>query len=336
MLKIKHSIENSNTGHAKAKPTEPYIIFTVNNEEFGVESLKVLEIVSYLAPLKMPNNYGNAQGVATYRGKIIPIIDLRMIFGLDPISYGDNTVTIVVESGCVFGVTAEQVLDLVFIPVTSIKKVSAFNFGEKTKYLKSVANFGERLVLLLDPDKMVEIQAKPELIVETGLVEERGLMEYPQTSQGTGSSAAEYRIDPKELEDLLQKTPKPRQEEKASLANEIEAEVAQATIEENLVMDSENSMEGILEAEQITEILSGLESDLTVELPEDSLPMKTTAEIANDSNQTEARLSDEVIEALIIELEAESEPDSDKPSSGKDGPNVKANQFETPKEKWDV
>ncbi|MGE5606972.1 MAG: chemotaxis protein CheW, partial [Bacteroidota bacterium] len=153
MLKISHSIENFSTGHTEVKQTEPYIIFTVDNEEFGIEALKVLELVNYMAPLKMPSNFVNVQGMASYRGKIIPIIDLRKIFGLEPIGYDDATVTIVVESVRIFGITAERVLDLEFIPVISIKNIKAFNFGDKTKYLKSVANFGDRLVLLLDLDK---------------------------------------------------------------------------------------------------------------------------------------------------------------------------------------
>ncbi len=274
MLKISHSIENYHTSNTEAKHTEPYIIFTVDNEEFGVEAQKVLELVKYMAPLKMPNNFVNVHGMAIFRGKIIPIIDLRMIFGLGPVVYGDDTVTIVVESSIsAFGITAERVLDLNFIPVASIKKVTAFNFGEKTKYLKSVAIFSGHLVLLLDLDKMIETkpaqaalevpgqpesftkveapsflpeikaggQSIPEKICaadpasdisledgggsqpfdtvpellepQTGPVSEEPQLTQPEEAEVEYKKSSNCLIDPKELEDLLNRTaPKPEQE----------------------------------------------------------------------------------------------------------------------------
>lgn len=426
MLKISHSIENFSTGQIEVKQTEPYIIFMVENEEFGVEALKVLELVNYIAPLEMPNKFANVQGMASYRGKIIPIVDLRKIFGLEPIRYDDNTVTIVVESGSVFGITAERVLDLNFIPLTSIKKVNAFNFGEKTKYLKSVANFGERLVLLLDLDKMIETEKKqpvfedpnlfksstqveaydglheikldirsipenivvpdqaadlvlddpkdrpaeaiPELLIGTGPVEDIPILS--DTSQVVQGRQADYLIDPKELEDLLNGIPKTGQEEKLPLANELESnepkapedadgqdnylDMAEVENKEELKMESgetkdsdlqpeiissvqtnmnsENPGEGILEPEQIAKILSGLESDSTMELPDDLFRLQTTPEIVN-TNQMEECLPDEVIEAVLKDLETQSQPN---PNDDRTLPNFKVEQNKASGERSDV
>jgi len=353
MLKISHSIKNFNTGPSQVKQTEPYVIFTIDNEEFGVEARKVLELVNYMTPLKMPNNYANVEGMASYRGKIIPIVDLRMIFGLEPLNYGETAVTIVVESGCIFGITAEQVLDLDFIPLTSIKKVSAFNFGEKTKYLKSVANFGERLVLLLDPAKMVETQKAQPILEDrepgAGLLKveaSNGCYEtkldnpslpgklYPKELIETSqlNRGPEYLIDPQELEDLLNGISKPGQEEETPSTNELELTPNLDALDQA----NDNDENGILEPERITEILSGLESDLAAELPNDLFQMKIDAKISTEAQPTDGCLSDGLIENIIKELEAESQLISKETLSGKGLLDLKADQIEAAGEKSDV
>lgn len=419
MLKISHAIENFDTGHIEVKQTEPYIILSIENEEFGIEAKKVLELVNYIAPIEMPHRFANVQGMASYRGQLIPIVDLRKVFGLAPLKYDDTTVTIVVESGCVFGITAERVLDLNFIPITSIKKVNAFNLGEKTRYLKSVANLGERLVLLLDLDKMVEtksqpilevpeqdvgltkveaklgddetkhekhdntnfsvefsakelldtlnleiskdnslVGAAPELIIETRPTEGSNPAEPIETSQVNPSP--EDLSDPREPEALGDLISKPEQEEAALLANELESILAQleqeakaeqpdslglnlgdgfqAVTVDDVQQDSssENPGDGIFKPEQIGEILSGLEADLAAETPKDLCQNKTGVEIGTETEQTDLCLSDELIEDLLKELEADPLLSPDEASSSESSLNFKADRIEADGEKSDV
>lgn len=441
MLKIRHSIEKDNTGHTEVKQTEPYIIFTVNNEEFGVEVQRVLELVKFTAPLKMPSNFINVYGMTIFRGKIIPIIDLRIIFGLEPVEYDANTVTIVVESSLsAFGVIAERVLDLNLVPVTSIKKVTAFNLGEKTKYLKSVANFGERLILLLDIDKMIEtkrtqttfeepVQSQsftkdkmPAVFLEiegddriTGNIfareftpdlslddsidlqaidtttkltehpkesEEDKPITQPEESQVVSELSSSYLIDPKELEELLNEItskPEPKAESKLLPLEEIDyvssrlstrevdpmefegvlAEPEREDEEEdqtayqfgaefdkgsppedlnkvNPIPSSESQIDGVLEPEQVEEILSYLESDLTLDLSEDFLRKKTIGEISIDPNQTKQGLSDEIIESILNELEDELQSGLKGSSSNNGNQIIKLDHAKNPGEKSDV
>lgn len=162
MLKFSHSIKNNDAGHHEAKQTEPYVIFTVDDEKFGVEAKKTLELVKYSKPFAMSHNLINVQGMSNFRGKLIPIVDLRLVFGLEPIAYGANTVIIIIDSGpTTFGIIAERVLDLLLVPVNLIKQIGNFNFGEKTRYLKSVANFGDQMILLLNLDKIIETKPAP-------------------------------------------------------------------------------------------------------------------------------------------------------------------------------
>ncbi len=320
MLKISHSIENLNTGHTEVKQTEPYIIFTVNNEEFGVEASKVLELVNYLAPLKMPNNYGNVQGMASYRGKIIPIIDLRMIFGLNLIHYDDNAVTIVVESNCAFGVTAEQVLDLVFIPLNSIKKVSAFNFGERTKYLKSVANFGERLVLLLDLEKLVETETAQPILKEPDPLE-------CSTKVEALSGYYETKLESSSVPGNILAV-----EQDANLTNGESTENGLVKVTRELI--EIGSIEKTSpKLSEISQVSQSSRDDYLIDPKELEDLLKGIPQLGQEE---EARLSDEVIEDLLKELEAKSQSGSNGPLSDGDLPNLKADQFKGPKEKWDV
>lgn len=372
MLKISHSIKKHHTGHdVEAKQTEPYIIFTVDNEEFGAEAQKVLELVKYTAPLKMPNNFANVHGMTIFRGKIIPIIDLRMIFGLEPVSYDNNTVTIIVESKIAFGITADRVLDLNFIPVNSIKKVSAFNFGEKTKYLKSVANFGEHLILLLDLDKMIETKL---LERQTRLVEEDTQRARPKKSQVEPGQSPSYLIDPKELEDLLNGiAPKAEQKADERLAKELEFS------ESELLNGSGNEDDhlDIVEAIQSPRLESNqsglnpgrldeadadfenslphplIETDPTVLLEEtgsaaknDQLatglvgPMKLEEilfelEREKESEKEPGGLSDEAIEDILKELETDSQSGLKEASSGNGNQSLTFGQIKVSQEKAD-
>lgn len=162
MIKINHSVAADSSDNIEVNRTEPYVTFMINNEEFGVEAKKVLELVKYMPPLAMPNNYLNSCGMSVFHGEIVPIVDMRMIFGLESIEYDHHTVIILVESSIAnFGIIAEQILDINYFPVNSIKTINSFNLGEKTRYLKNVANIDGRLTLLLDLEKLIELKQEP-------------------------------------------------------------------------------------------------------------------------------------------------------------------------------
>lgn len=348
MIKINHSVANEGSGNAEVSRTEPYVIFTINNEEFGVEAKKILELVKYMPPFSISNNYHNACGMSVFRGKIIPIVDMRMVFGLEPVAYDHNTVTIMVESSVSdFGIIAERILDINFFPITSIKTVAGFNLGEKIKYLKSIANIEGRLILLLDLEKIIELKQEQAVFEEPAATQIPTQLETPSvfseeplripeeilsekpTSDFTGNDpgdllsidampeltevqiepAGEFEtgsftqteinqmeygepstdvFNPQELEDLLKEIElKPEREKEQPIPD--------------LYID--DSRDGIPEAEQVTEILSGLEAELASALP-DNDNLETRPEIGPDPGQMEQRLSGEAITDILKELEA--------------------------------
>jgi purine-binding chemotaxis protein CheW len=342
MIKINHSVAEDSSANIEVNRTEPYVIFMINNEEFGIEAKKVLELVKYLPPLAMPNNYLNSCGMSVFHGKIVPIVDMRMIFGLEPIVYDHHTVIILVESSTTnFGIIAEQILDINHFPINSIKTINCYNLGEKTQYLKNVANIDGRLTLLLDLEKLIvqkQEQAAPvepiapqntarfeisgasleeaseisgEIISEKPPSEPLENSDYtnletmpllaeaqnePITDAKTGSFQPEknqnehqepsnYLIDPQELEALFP---------------ECHSQVNNSSL--NPEKNNGEIIDQIMNTEQVAEILSDLEAELASVLPENT---ETTPTMGNEPQLTQQGLSEEAIEDILRQLEAE-------------------------------
>jgi purine-binding chemotaxis protein CheW len=133
------------------------MIFNLDTEEFGIDVLKVQEIVRFIKPVKVPKAPDCVFGVINFRGEIIPVLDLRQIFGLEPTKYGEFTVIIIVKTNNekTFGMIVDKVVDIINIPEANIQRTE-FSSKEKTKYLKAMGKLENRLILLLDLDKVVD------------------------------------------------------------------------------------------------------------------------------------------------------------------------------------
>ena len=95
-------------------------------------------------------------GVLNLRGAIVPIMDLRLRFGLERESFGDNTVVIIVAvEERLFGIVVDAVSDVVDIDPAAIKPVPDMGVVVDTRYLKGLATHVERMVMLLDVEKLM-------------------------------------------------------------------------------------------------------------------------------------------------------------------------------------
>lgn len=132
------------------------MIFNLEFEEFGIDVLKVQEIVRFTKPVKVPKAPECVDGVINFRGDIIPILNLRRIFGLESSKLDEFTVIIIVKTNeKTFGMIVDSVSDIITIPEANIQP-SEFSSKEKTKYLKAMARVDNRLILMLDLDKVVD------------------------------------------------------------------------------------------------------------------------------------------------------------------------------------
>lgn len=133
-----------------------YLTFTLGQEEYGVEILKVQEIKGALAITPIPNTPEHIKGVMNLRGTIIPVVDLRRKFGLQAGEANAFTVIIVVKVGPkVMGLIVDGVSDVLNIPITDIQATPDFGSQVDARFISGMAKAGERLVVLLDIDRVL-------------------------------------------------------------------------------------------------------------------------------------------------------------------------------------
>jgi len=152
---------NQQASSATAAPEEAAQYLTVNlgNEEYGVDILAVREIRGWTPVTRIPQAPGYVLGVLNLRGAIVPVLDLRLRFGLAREEYTATTVTVIVMvNGRQFGVVVDAVSDVVEVSPGDIRPVPDMGTTVDTEYLKGLTSVAERMVLLLDVDRLLQPQ----------------------------------------------------------------------------------------------------------------------------------------------------------------------------------
>lgn len=140
------------------------VSFTLGDEEFGVDILKVQEINRMVTVTSVPNAPVFVDGVINLRGKVIPIIDLRTRFGMPRREHDRNTRIIVVElEGKVVGFVVDAVSEVLRIPKNVTEPPPAVVTGVNTDYITAVGKLEDRLLILLDLEKVFSIEEKSSL-----------------------------------------------------------------------------------------------------------------------------------------------------------------------------
>ncbi len=135
-----------------------FVTFSLEDEEYGVEILKVQEIIGYTKITHVPNTPEFIKGVINLRGVIIPIIDLRIKFNMAKVEYNQFTVIIVVEvNGKIMGIVVDAVSDVLTLTGKEIQEIPDF-YKLKADYLRGMGKSGERMILLLDIDKILSFE----------------------------------------------------------------------------------------------------------------------------------------------------------------------------------
>ncbi len=152
------------------------LIFSIETEEFGVDALKVQEMIRFLTPVKVPNAPAVVRGVINFRGEVIPVLDMRKIFQLEPGNYNEFTVIVIVETNNkIFGLIVDKVSDIISIPENNIQPTPEFSSKEKTKYLKAMGKVGHRLILMIDLEKVIDFHELDEALPQLHFNREEGI-----------------------------------------------------------------------------------------------------------------------------------------------------------------
>jgi purine-binding chemotaxis protein CheW len=142
---------------AAAAAATQYLTVNLANEEYGVDILAVREIRGWTPVTRIPQAPAYVLGVLNLRGAIVPVLDLRLRFGLAREEYSATTVTVIVTvAGRNFGVVVDAVSDVVDVDAGQVRPVPDMGTAVDTEYLKGLTSVGERMVLLLDVDKLLQ------------------------------------------------------------------------------------------------------------------------------------------------------------------------------------
>ena len=140
------------------------VSFTIGNEEFGVDILKVQEINRMIQITKVPNSPHFVEGVINLRGRVIPVVDLRIRLGMDKIEYGKNTRIIVVEiTGRTIGFIVDSVSEVLRIPKSITEAPPSMVAGIDAEYITAIGKLEDRLLILLDLEKILLTEEKKQL-----------------------------------------------------------------------------------------------------------------------------------------------------------------------------
>ena len=141
------------------------VTFTLGDEEYGIDIQKVQELRGYDAVTRIANAPEFIKGVVNLRGIIVPIIDMRIRFGIGTPSYDQFTVVIVLNiGGRVVGMVVDSVSDVITLSQEQIKPAPAMGSVLDTDYLIGLGTLDERMLILVDIDRLMSSE-------EMGLVE---------------------------------------------------------------------------------------------------------------------------------------------------------------------
>ena len=137
-----------------------YLTFSLANEEYGIGILKIREIIGMLPITSVPQTPAFVKGVINLRGKVIPVLDLRLRFGMQEIEYSERTCIIVVEitgqAGKIqIGSVVDSVSEVLNIKGEDIENTPTFGASLDTEYILGMAKMEGGVKILLDIDKVL-------------------------------------------------------------------------------------------------------------------------------------------------------------------------------------
>jgi purine-binding chemotaxis protein CheW len=145
----------------KTKKEGKYLTFSLNNEEYGIEIIKVKEIIGMMSITTIPQAPPYVKGVVNLRGKVIPVIDLRLKFGMEAASYTGHTCIIVVEitgrsrGNFFMGIVVDTVSEVLNIKEVEIEETPDFGARMNTAYILGMAKMSSGVKILLEIDKVL-------------------------------------------------------------------------------------------------------------------------------------------------------------------------------------
>lgn len=159
-------------GKVSANSASKYMTFKLAKEEYGIEILKVRELIGLLEITRVPRTKPYIRGLINLRGKVIPVVDLRTKFGMPATESTSQTVIIVVQiasgqSSLTMGVLVDEVLEVRAIPEADIEPPPALPQDIDTSFILGVGKTDKHIVFLLDIDRVLTVDERSEVLAST-------------------------------------------------------------------------------------------------------------------------------------------------------------------------
>lgn len=136
--------------------TYEYLGFLLGNEEYAIDILRVKEIRGYTEPTTIADAPPFVKGVINLRGNIVPIVDLRMRFGLENITYTPFTVVIVLNvMARTLGIVVDNVSDVFRLSAQDIRPAPDFSGIFHSRYIQGLANVGDKMLIVTDIEALM-------------------------------------------------------------------------------------------------------------------------------------------------------------------------------------
>ncbi|APV51378.1 chemotaxis protein CheW [Betaproteobacteria bacterium GR16-43] len=145
-----------NIGAIAEASTNEFLTFTLGEEEYGIDILRVKEIRGYDAVTRIANSPAFIKGVINLRGTIVPIVDLRIKFNLGNVTYDQLTVVIILNvANRVMGVVVDSVSDVLTLTAAQMKPAPEFGGAMDTQYITGLGSVDDRMLILVDIEKLM-------------------------------------------------------------------------------------------------------------------------------------------------------------------------------------
>ncbi|QID18275.1 chemotaxis protein CheW [Nitrogeniibacter mangrovi] len=135
---------------------QEFLTFTLGEEEYAIDILRVQEIRGYDAVTRIANTPSFIKGVINLRGTIVPILDLRIKFSLGDVTYNEFTVVIILSVGeRVVGVVVDSVSDVITLDAEQIKPAPQFSSAMDSGHIRGIGTMDERMLILIDIERLL-------------------------------------------------------------------------------------------------------------------------------------------------------------------------------------
>lgn len=140
------------------KVDDLYMLFMINNQKYALSSKYITEIIEILPITKVPFLPDYMKGIINLRSTIIPVMDARMRFGMNPIEYNERTCIIIIENDInKIGLIVDAVNEVLTIPSEQIMESTSDKEDIKNSFVNGISQINKEIQLILDCDSLVNI-----------------------------------------------------------------------------------------------------------------------------------------------------------------------------------